>query len=538
MLGDRLKPSPHTVSWSTREKDSSREGFSLKAGDLFDRVINLKFVTSDIGKDGSESYENSYVLRSDFELVDSAFIRNVADGNITFGGRKKVSAIRKCRLKPSIKVQYKQVAGNTAIEVDIFVQNFFMLDSEGKTLLSFSNVKGHLSSVEIQMGYFGQFEDFFRMNLNGVPTLDEYFNFNIKPDGVQTLTCNVTYCQTDKLPPDSTLHIHGFVGSCYTQPVSTSTVTEPSVSSLFVYGSEGNEVKFTNFAHYLYNNITRRFLRTRLPATSETEASSFSLSFSPEGKLLSDTSALKYGVKVFISQGVVGDGKSDIFLGKQVMYDSEGNPLEGKMSSCFTQGLSGETPMKALNAFMSTHNPSLRAQPLENGDYLLYLNEEVKTAENFSSSPWYTFDPSLGKEGVDLDGDSAVSESEMGLIRMTYDDILRYVKDSLGGSARNADVLKYFPQSIKPKVNQDRLPAVYNIAYDNALCTIVCPFFFFLTPFQKFYFASRYAVSSMVAYYLDQENNEMEFTGIWQSVSFATVENVNEVQICCVPSEA
>lgn len=42
----------------------------------------------------------------------------------------------------------------------------------------------------------------------------------------------------------------------------------------------------------------------------------------------------------------------------------------------------------------------------------------------------------------------------------------------------------------------------------------------------------------MVAYYLDQENKEMEFTMIWQSVSFATVENINDVQICCVPTEA
>ena len=154
---------------------------------------------------------------------------------------------------------------------------------------------------------------------------------------------------------------------------------------------------------------------------------------------------------------------------------------------------------------------------------------------------WYTFDPRLGKNGVDLDGDGKVKASELGLVKCTYDEILKYVNDSLGGKAKNTNFFDYINslkiKNIKVK-NVTRIPAVYNIAYDNALCTITCPFFYFLTPFQKFYFASRYAVSSMIAYYLDQENKEMEFTMMWQSVSFATVENVNEDQIWCVPTEA
>ena len=45
---------------------------------------------------------------------------------------------------------------------------------------------------------------------------------------------------------------------------------------------------------------------------------------------------------------------------------------------------------------------------------------------------------------------------------------------------------------------KDKLPAVYNITVD-ALCTIVCPFFFFLNPFQKFYFKSRLPPCSAVS---------------------------------------
>ena len=553
MKSDKYKPAPHTVSWATRNKDS----LQLQAGDLFDRVINLKFLTSEQvtakeGGNGVEKYADEFVLRSDYELVDTKFVENVANGTVSYSQDKKISCIRKCRLKPSVKVQYKQVAGNTQIELDIFIQNFFMLDSEGKTLMSFSNAKGRLASVEIQMGYFGQFSDFFKGNENGVPTLEQYFDFTVKPEGVQTITCNVMYCQTDKLPPDSTMHIHGFVGSCYTQPVTDKMVTDDNqtssielstvdTSNVYMYEKEGSTYRFKSFAHYLYNNVTRRFLRSKIPATSIKEVKNLRIKFKDGGVCLDDGSSLKYGVIVFLSKGVVGDGKSEVFLGKQQMYDSNGKPLKGKKSSEFTKELSGDTPMKALNSFSSFQSGLLRVQPLDNGCYLMFLNEEMKHAEKLSEMDWYAFDPRLGKNGVDLDGDGEVKASELGLVKCTYDEILRYVNDSLGGKAKNMNFFDYInslkAKNIKVK-NISRLPAVYNIAYDKALCTITCPFFYFLTPFQKFYFASRYAVSSMIAYYLDQENKEMEFTMIWQSVSFATVENINDVQISCVPTEA
>ena len=557
MKSDEYKPAPHTVSWATRNKDKSKDNLQLQAGDLFDRVINLKFLTSEQvttkeGGDGAEKYVDEFVLRSDYELVDTKFVENVANGTVSYSQDKKISCIRKCRLKPSVKVQYKQVAGNTQIELDIFIQNFFMLDSKGKTLMSFSNAKGRLASVEIQMGYFGQFAGFFKGNENGVPTLEQYFDFTVKPEGVQTITCNVMYCQTDKLPPDSTMHIHGFVGSCYTQPVTDRMVTDDNqtssielstvdTSNVYMYEKKETVFRFKSFAHYLYNNVTRRFLRSKIPATSIKEVKNLRIKFKDGGVCLDDDSSLKYGVIVFLSKGVVGDGKSEVFLGKQQMYGSDGKPLEGKKSSEFTKELSGDTPMKALNSFSSFQSGLLRVQPLDNGCYLMFLNEEMKHAEKLSEMDWYTFDPRLGKNGVDLDGDGEVKASELGLVKCTYGEILRYVNDSLGGKAKNMNFFDYI-NSLRAKnievKNINRLPAVYNIAYDKALCTITCPFFYFLTPFQKFYFASRYAVSSMVAYYLDQENKEMEFTMIWQSVSFATVENINDAQICCVPTEA
>ena len=79
---------------------------------------------------------------------------------------------------------------------------------------------------------------------------------------------------------------------------------------------------------------------------------------------------------------------------------------------------------------------------------------------------------------------------------------------------------------------QDKLPAVYNITTD-ALCTVVCPFFFFINPFQKFYFKSRYALGGLVSYYANFNATEDEFYALWQTVSFATVEDINECTIVC-----
>lgn len=547
-----LKPAPHFVDWDTH---FGIDGLHLQEGDLFDRVINLKFISAKKNAKGVDVGENEFVLRSDYELVDDNFIKNVTENNLTLTTGKTVSAIRRCRQKPSIKVQYKQVSGNTQIGLDILVQNFYMFDKSGKTLMSFSSATGKLLSVEIQMGYFGQFADYFKLNLGGVPTLQQYFDFAKKPTEVQTITCNVEFCYMEKMPPDATLHIKGWVGSSFNPPVTDKMYTVDledddgsildqitgAVSALGkseeMYTYEANsKFKFNNFAHYLYNNITRRFFRSALPATTKAELLKFQPKFTSEGACMDDSSALQYGVRVFLSQGIVGNGKSDAFLGKAVIYDQEGNVVVKRDSSVFIQELSGDTPMKALNKFISEHDHKMRVQPLPNGDYLMFLKSEARNPSGLSSLSWYTFDPKLSKMGVDLDGDGTVSPTEMGLVKYTYSDIYAFVSNYLGGNAKNMDTLLFKPLGLLFK-RTDRLPAIYSMALDNAMCTIVCPFYRFLIPFQKFYFSSRYATGSLVDYFLGMMDSDLEFTSINQTVTFATVEDINEMSIVCIASE-
>ena len=79
----------------------------------------------------------------------------------------------------------------------------------------------------------------------------------------------------------------------------------------------------------------------------------------------------------------------------------------------------------------------------------------------------------------------------------------------------------------------NKLPAVYNINVD-AVATIVCPFFTFFEPFQYVEFARRYALTSLVSYFASYSPTIYRFLVINALISFATVDEVNEVQITAV----
>jgi hypothetical protein len=86
-----------------------------------------------------------------------------------------------------------------------------------------------------------------------------------------------------------------------------------------------------------------------------------------------------------------------------------------------------------------------------------------------------------------------------------------------------------------PALYDRRLPAVYNINVD-AVATIVCPFFTFFEPFQYIEFASRYALTSVVSYFASYAPSVYRFLIVSASISFATVDDINEVQITAVSS--
>lgn len=457
--------------------------------DIFDRIINLKLTISEKDANGNAVMKNEYVIRSDYETYYPTLLNAVASNDFDGIVSRPKCFVRKCLYKPSIKVQYKRVSMNTPIAVDIFINNFFMLDKTGKMLKNFNNATFNLTKVELAMGYFGQFAASLQTKETMPIEISELFNFNkdkLKGNGITLITMSdVNYVQTDKLPPDMTVHIHGFVGNLYSDKLKD-LETEKGLptnfeeiiakSSVINYGKMNKNKRKTILEETFYQAVTRNWVREGSLPKDTTIKLLKSSSYTVQG-VLSDTDAEKYGVQVFFSDGA--KKYAEKYDKDTIQVDADGNKVipEALKIPLASTALEKANAIKNVYALQDFCISPIQ----ENGDLLVYLQEELT-------------DPSKMLTGTLLEK--------------------QYGKNTVN---------LYW---------QNKLPAVYNITTD-ALCTIVCPFFFFLEPFQKFYFKSRYALGGLVSYFANFNATEDEFYALWQTVSFATVEDINESTIIC-----
>lgn len=450
----------------------------LGALDLFDRIINLKLTVA-----GGEEY----VIRSDFETYFPDLIESVAGNDFgTFTSLTKCY-IRKCQNKPSIKVQYKRVSMTTPVAIDIFISNFYMLDKSGKMLKTFSSLNNPLRRVDLQLGYFGQFES--AMKANKSVTMEKLFDFNpdkMKGHGITVLTmADVEYVQTDKLPPDMTVHIHGYVGNLYSEGSvkgKVPTTYEEKVNSPTSIEYTSATVK-TILGQLLFNCVTKNWINPCRISPLKLKALGIPMN-NPKDPTdmtvrdtLTDPQAYQFGVQVYLSKEAEKwaeeyDKVTELKNGKAEEYKSKLITIE-KASNALAKTNLIKNAM-GITDFCVTTIPS-------SGDLLIYKSSEMKKVSDML-------------KGTDLEK--------------------QYKGDALN---------IYWNK---------KLPAVYNITTD-ALCTISCPFFFFLNPFQEFEFKSAYALSGIVSYYANFTASEDKFYALWQTVSFATVEDVNECTIVC-----
>ena len=431
---------------------------NLKADDLFDRVINLRFTCKKVGS----NEEEVFVIRSDYELI---YPNTDFNTDRSADGFKSKFIIRRCTHKPSIKVQCKMVTSNIGTSVGIYVSNFFMLTHDGKHLRSFNAENYTIKSVEVVMGYWGQLKDSVDIN-NPDPkaVLDSYFDIKAK-NGADKIDIvggeNAIVVTTDKLPPDSTIHIKGYVANIYTSPVAITKI-DTAVKALDKPVAKSG----TEFEKVLFENITRRYINGHRVINLKTELKV------DEDNLLSKSDAENYGIRVFLSEEA-----SKIKL--KSIKSSSGEEKERKIY--FEDGW---TVGQTLTRIFSYLNADLDYTFSLDGDVIVYTPGEMQ-------------DPSVLNKSCD----------EQGMYKTT---VLR-----------------------NPQLYNSRIPAVYNINID-AVATIVCPFFTFLQPFQYIEFASRYALNGLVSYYANYNPTVHRFLVINASISFATVDDVNEVQITAV----
>lgn len=436
---------------------------------LFDRIINLKLIVGKTNKEGVIIAEDAFVIRSDYEMYRPSYTVDsiMSPNKLSNSGFR----FRKCNIKPSIKVQYKQVSGGTSIAVDIFITNFFMIDKDGKCLRSFNNIEYPLAQVELMMGYWGQFKQMIDPDKS---TIEDYFNFESKFGVDKIVMRNVQNVTTDKMPPDYTLHIHGYVGNVCQAPLDKYKNKNATFSNL-----ESSELKIKltgkTYPDILYTHITRRFLKAGLLDSLNIgiEGATSSIALTKDG-LMSKEDANKYGIKVYVSDKVK---EKEI----KPIINSKGQSTDKVIT--FTTGTTSQNTM--INIIQGI-DPNLRFKQLVNGDIFVY---------------------DVSEESLDPFGLAETMEKAL------------------------------YASKVSNTWYNGKLPCVYNINID-AVSTITCPFSSYLEPFQLFRFASRYSLTSMISYYANLEATIYEFTTLSCSVSFATVEDVNEVLITAIAREA
>ena len=429
--------------------------YQITANDLIDRVINVKFTMQKYAdnNDPAGYIEDVFVIRSDYEI---------------YFPTESMYSVRKCSIKPSIKVQYKQMSSGTAIAIDLFLSNFFIMTKDGKTLMSINQQTYDIAKVEIQMGYLGQFNKLLGLDNKAVSDLDykDLFDFTKEGAGVQTITINdVERVTTDKLVPDYTLHVHGYVGNtvntCDAVPEEVAYSNIPESSYFKKADDEPIPELFNKY-------VTRRFLNTNIFPKGQKIPK-----YEKDG-FFSEEIAKNYGVAVVFSSKA-----RKLALNSVKGADGKEVTVETYMSL----GGSSNTVDSTIQKLTEYCSKPLTYRRLNSGVILVFCYDELRESN----------------------------------IASLFEDIKDYID-------KDTQLLQNF---------NNKLPCVNNINID-AVATIVCPFFTWINPFQYFYFETRYALTSLVSFYANFNPSMYKFYAINCTVSFATTEDVNEMQIVAV----
>lgn len=439
--------------------------------DLFDRVVNLKLYISaevkDKKADTVTTLDREFILRSDFEIFyPSMSVTNVLrTGN--FPSDKYI--IRKCRYKPSIKVQYNQISGGKVTQIDFFISNFYMLGSDGKQVMQLNMKDYKLTRVDCMLGYYNQFRSCF----DTFDDIDDKWLFDFSPErainGITLIeNCIPLYVGTDKLPPDYDLHIRCLVGNVTRQPFDYLTEGKETYSEINATGNVQvfSEDGKSDAQRILYRYITRRFPnKNALPKGTEIQLD--------DNGCMSDEDAAKYGVKCITSP----------YLDEWKISKIKGSNKDTKDRELYAEPVANciESMIQLISEMFKIN---LAYKSLDNGNIVCYRQSE---------------------------------DSQ-------YEELCKSLEDKLIEDFKNTPCKFYW---------QNKLPAVYNITAD-VITMIVCPFFFTVNPFQVVQFKNRYALGTLTSYITDIQAQTMSFLVINSQIAFATVEDLNEMQITCV----
>jgi hypothetical protein len=476
---------------------AGKASIELAADDLFDKIINLKFI---------RKHGRSFTLRSDYEPVFHK------DNTISF---------KICSQKPDIKISYKQVAESVAIEVDIEVTNLFIGDGDKEDAESMNTAEGDpVQWCIIQMGYRKQFPDWIEVKkADDLARFWDLNNNNITSEaevrrGRQILVQILTG-YTKSYPPDKVTYFKGIIGSIE-NGLRWNHTAEELVPG---YGDPEFPEGYSEIEEVLFQFVTRRFIRASVVHIAETVQN------------LTNQEELSGAAEKEFEQNVHIYGFKN--------YDNAGSNAVSRLQSSITavSKIPTDTEWTDLplleNGIMS----------VENANKFGVICAVSKTLRSMRINALYGY---------------GLTKEQAAVLRPIPETMFNDMQDTIGGQlvaiqqqypfirwyglpdgsfyfyhVKDTDKDVWSDPVIK-NMQKDKaqfLPAVYDIA-PSGTRTIRCPFISFISPMMTVIFQSRFTLGSLVSYYYPPKTNA--FLVITAAIEFATVQEDNLMELRCV----
>ena len=448
------------------------ESLNPSVNDLFDKIINLRFIRKRTGR--------SFTIRSDYEPVFNS------DGTVRF---------RKCVQKPDIKVSYKQVAESAAIEVDIYVTNLNVGDERDD--------KGNNISVEIaesdpvykcivQMGYRKQFKDWTNPGKND--TLEMFYD--LADDNAQRgkqIEVQILTGYSQGYPPDKVMYFKGIIGNMIT---GLPWKQKPGLLEKNYGDKEFPNIR-SEVERVLYQFITRRFISSDVTCKWD-------------------------------------DGA--VYIYKKNQYDKTSYEERLKLSRRMSLANAEMTKednwqmLKTPDGLMSTDDANTFGVVCAVSQVLRDLTENTLNTYGLNGSKTWSI-PATPYNGLykTLGGQIASIQQHYPFLRYF---VLMNGSYYFYHASENEEDLRKDPYIVaNQEVRSIVLPAIYDMTPAGTR-TIRCPFVSFIGPTTTVFFQSRFTVGTFVGYYYAPKTNA--FLVIMSNVSFATVQKDNMMELMCV----
>jgi hypothetical protein len=456
---------------------TGQESLALTADDLFDKIINLKFVRKSTA---------SFTLRSDYEPV---FHR---DGTVSF---------KRCVQKPHIKVSYEQVSNAAAIKVGIEITNFFIGDLEAEDPKDMNTVEGDpVMWIIVQMGYINQFPDwtaperrnnisqFYDLNNNGLTSDAEVRR------GRQILV-QVLSSYQKSYPPDMVTYFEGIIGTMETGLYWNHTEEDLTEN----YGDPAFPKDFRKVESVLFQFITRRFIKSGIEHQVITK----------DVKKEDGTVERVQEVEIYnLSQYRTGINNPDPQWERLELTESGIMKIEDAKQFgvvCAVSKLLREMEVDGLAGYGVSEEESDALTPI----------------------PFASFDDMMDTVGSQL----LAIQNQYSFIRWyTMTDGSFYIYH-----VKESDEDLFTDPEIKSRQVEKTvlLPAIYDITLSGTRI-IRCPFISFISPMSTVLFESRYTLSTLVGFYYHPKPGNDAFIVITAEVEFDTTGNENTMELTCI----